>query len=208
MSAAIMPPIPAMAPQRSVPGVGMPPRPVRRITVAEYHVLIAAGAFVGDEVYELIEGWIVPKMAGNAPHDIAIGLLNRAMRRLRPDVWHCRSHCAVTLADSEPEPDGAIVAGSEVRYDPHHPTPPDIAVVIEVSDSTLEYDRGTKGRMYARAGIPVYWIVNVPTKSVEVSADPTGPDPDPKYRTTTVYGPADAVPGEPPLAVPVRELVR
>ena len=84
-------------------------------------------------------------------------------------------------------------------------------MVAEIAGSSLDRDRDEKGRIYARAAIPVYWIVNLVDRRVEVYTDPTGPVPVPSYRGRAEYGLSDSVPlnvpGQPPAAVPVRELL-
>ena len=78
--------------------------------------------------------------------------------------------------DTEPEPDVAVVVGSHLDYQDHHPTPPEVCLLVEVSDSTLAKDRGKKAADYARAGIPDYWIINLVNRQLEVHRDP-GPLP-------------------------------
>jgi Uma2 family endonuclease len=108
--------------------------------------------------------------------------------------WHCRSQSATTTADSEPEPDLAVIRGSERDYLTRHPGPADMALAVEVSESSLPRDRSHKTRIYARAAVPVYWIINLVDLQVEVYTDPTGPDPAPVYRTRRDYRPGDLVP--------------
>lgn len=166
----------------------LPPTPVRRFTVAEYHAMIDGGVFAGDDRVELLEGWIVPKMTRKPPHDVAIDLAGDALRGCLPPGWRVRVQSAVTLADSEPEPDLAVVRGRARDYLDHHPRPGEIALVAEVADATLSEDRGLKARVYARAAIPSYWIVNLVDGQIEVLTDPTGPDPSPRYRSREVVG--------------------
>ncbi len=79
-------------------------------------------------------------------------------------------------------------------YSERHPGPQDLALVVEVSESTLGRDRGLKKRVYAGAGIIVYWIVNLVDHQIEVYTDPTGPAEEPDYRRRQDYGPADELP--------------
>src|SRR5882762_3647803 len=92
---------------------GMPPLPVRRFTVAVYHRMIDVGLLTEDEPVELLEGWIVPKMPRNPPHDGTIQRINKRLGRCLPPGWDLRVQSAVTTADSEPEPDLAVVRGDE-----------------------------------------------------------------------------------------------
>jgi Uma2 family endonuclease len=98
------------------------------------------------------------------------------------------------LDDSEPEPDTTIVRGDEGLYRMRHPGPEDTAVAIEVSSSSLGRDRNDKARIYARAGIPVYWIVNVVDRVIEVFTQPSGPSGTPAYAKSDVFAVGSDVP--------------
>ena len=172
----------------------MPPMPVRQFTVDEYHRMIQTGILREGEPYELLEGWIVPKMTRNPPHDLALGLADDEIGSRLAAGWFRRVQSAVTTPDSEPEPDLAVVRGSRRDYADHHPGPRDMGLVIEVADATLQHDRVVKGRLYARGGVPTYWIINIPDRQVEVYTDPTGPDPAAHYRQRQDYRIGDSVP--------------
>jgi Uma2 family endonuclease len=167
---------------------------MRRFTVAEYHRLIDAGILDEDDRVELLEGWIVSKMAHNPPHDSMIDLVYGEVEALLPAGWYLRVQSAITTDDSEPEPDLVAVRGPRGRYAHRHPGPADVALLVEVADTSLSHDRNFKGPLYARAGIAVYWIVNLPESRVEVYTDPSGTDPDPRYRQQRHYGIEDSVP--------------
>ena len=99
----------------------------------------------------------------------------REIERALPAGWHLRVEGFVRIPDyNEPEPDLSVVRGESDDYTDHHPGPADIALVVEVADSSLSRDRGEKRDNYARAGIPVYWIVNLVGRQLEVSSNPTG----------------------------------
>jgi hypothetical protein len=172
----------------------VPPFPVRRFTVDEYHRMIQTGILAEDERVELIEGWITPKMPRNPPHDAFIDQAAEVLHRHLPPGWRVRVQSAITTPDSEPEPDLAIVPGPASRYRNQHPGPADVAVVIEVADSSLASDRGTKGPLYARVSIPIYWIINLVDQQLEVYTDPTGPGTAPHYRQRQDYTVNDQVP--------------
>jgi len=179
------PPLPAI----------VPPLPVRRFTVDEYHQMITAGILGEDDDVELLEGWIVPKMARNPAHDAVISwIMNRRLAPRLPEGWFCRAQSAITTAASEPEPDIAVVRGSELDYLARHPGPADMALVIEVAESSLPKDQSLKSRVYAAAAVPVYWIINLIDHQVEVFTDPTGPDAAPVYRAHQDYQPGDLIP--------------
>jgi Uma2 family endonuclease len=183
----------------------------RRFTVGEYHRLTELGILTEDDNLELLEGYLVLKMPRNPPHD---GTLHRVFKRLAralPAGWDVRVQSAVTLADSEPEPDLAVVRDDPAGYTTRHPAAADVGLVVEVSDSTLLGDRTDKGRIYARAGIPCYWIVNLPDRQVEVYSSPSGVTASPGYGQRQDYRAGDAVPltldGVALAAVPVQDLL-
>lgn len=184
----------------------VPPFPVSRFTVEQYHRMIESGAFAQNERVELLRGWITPKMPHNPPHDSTVTRSHRQLRARLGDAWSIRTQCSITLADSEPEPDLAVAVGPDERYDDHHPGPDELFLVIEVADSTLWHDRRTKAAIYAAAGIRVYWIINVSARQVEVYTDPDNPAADPAFRSHRVYDEDDAVPlvGFDPTPDPIR----
>ena len=150
-------------------------------SVEEYHQMIQAGILDENDNVELLEGHLVHKMSRNPPHDTAIRILSKRLDRLLPPGWDYRVQSAITLSDSEPEPDIAVVRGDERSYGTHHPGPIDIGLVVEVSDSSLAFDRTEKVRIYARAGIETYWIINLVDRQVEIYTHPTGPSASPGY---------------------------
>jgi Uma2 family endonuclease len=162
----------------------VPPVPVRRFTVDEYHQMIEAGILHEDDPVELLEGWIVPKMGRNPPHDAMISVITMDVLPQRvPPGWFFRGQSAVTTTTSEPEPDVAVIRGRARDYFDRHPGPAEMALVIEVADSSLARDRSLKGRIYAAASVPVYWIINIVDHQIQVYTDPTGLDASPLYRT-------------------------
>lgn len=198
MSTAILPPL-----------FDRPPVAVRRFSVSEYHRLIAGAVLGESDRVELLEGWIVPKMIHNPAHALAIENGQVALQARLPAGWRLRVQLPITTADSEPEPDFAVVRELRRRRKQTHPLSADVAIVIEAADSTLADDRRIKGRLYARASIPIYWIVNLADQRVEVYSDPSGPAPVPAYKTRQIYGMRQSVPlvieGQRVAVVPVRE---
>lgn len=165
-----------------------------RISVERYNGMIAAGNITPDDRVELLEGLLVYKMSKSPPHRIANGKVRRALEPLVPPGWYLDTQEPITLDDSQPEPDAAVIRGRTEDYSTRHPQPDDIALLIEVADSSLRRDREDKRRVYARNGIAVYWIVNVADRLVDVYTDPSGPVLTPDYAATTTYRPGDAVP--------------
>lgn len=176
------------------PPPGLPFRAARPLTVDEYHGLLRIGALSSGAPYEFLEGWLIPKMSRNPAHDLSLSLVNNVVSRVLPPEWFARVQSAITTADSEPEPDLAVVLSPERRYADHHPGPAEIGLVVEVADSPLPEDRSIKSRIYSRAGITEYWIVNLQDRKVEVYTRPSGETDDPDYRTERVYAEGSSVP--------------
>jgi Uma2 family endonuclease len=149
--------------------------------------MVQSGILTDDDPVELLEGWLVTKMPKNPPHRLATQLLREALAQLVPAGWYVDAQEPITTADSEPEPDVVIVRGDRRQYRDHHPGPADVALVVEVSDSTLQRDRTTKQRLYATAGIVAYWIVNLVDGLVEVYQEPSGPASEPRYARRDDY---------------------
>lgn len=165
-----------------------------RLSVEQYHQMIEAGILTADDKVELLEGWLVSKMAKKPPHSAATTLTRDALIALLPAGWYVPSQEPVTFADSEPEPDLMIVRGAARDYLDRHPSPQDVVLVIEVADTTLARDRKLKKRIYARAGIPIYWIVNLRARRVEVYSAPTADEVSASYQNQHYYGVADELP--------------
>jgi Uma2 family endonuclease len=165
----------------------LPPEPVMRLSVEQYHVMIDAGSFANDEQVELLEGWLIPKMPKKPEHPDAVEDLRETLGDLLPSGWYIRCQDPITTEESEPEPDIGVIRGKRSDYRGRHPRSADAGLVIEVSDTTLARDRGMKKRIYARAAIPFYWILNLLDRCIEVYSDPTGPADVPDYRQHQVY---------------------
>jgi hypothetical protein len=183
--------------------VQLPPIQLYRFTVKQYQRLIEIGVLTEDDRVELLEGWIVDKMPHNPPHDGTINRINRRLMRILPDDWLLRVQSAIKLARSEPEPDLAVVRGPEDTYFRRHPVPRDIALLLEVADTTLLSDREYKGKIYAQARILQYWVVFLIESKIEVYTQPKGGR-SPVYRQRRDYGPAESV----PLVIGNRELAQ
>lgn len=174
----------------------LPPGPVWRFSVDDYHRLIASGILDEDDRVELLEGWIVPKMPHNPPHDGTIQLVSEQIRSRLSSRWVVRIQSAVVTNDSVPEPDIAVVRGDSRSYLTRHPGPADIGLIVEVADSTLERDRRQKVRIYAREKIPACWIVHLVDHQVEVFADPSDDFDAPAYRKCEIFRSTDILPFE------------
>jgi Uma2 family endonuclease len=153
----------------------VPEYPIWKLTVEQYHQMIAAGILTTDDRVELLEGWLIAKMPKSPRYSLITGLTREVLERLLPAGWFVDSQEPLTLSDSEPEPDVMLVRGSRRDYAEHHPGAADVGLVVEVADSSLMRDRKLKARIYARAGIPVYWLLNIAQTPawLEVYSDPS-----------------------------------
>ena len=185
--------------------------PICKLTVDQYHEMARTGILREDDPIELLDGWLVSRTAKTPPHCAATALVRKVLEHALPRGLHIQSQGPVTLAASEPEPDVAIVRGEPRDYSERHPGARDVALVVEVADASLERDRTLKQRIYAEAGIPVYWIVNLLDRRLEVYADPSGPSEAPGYRTHQDDSSQDRVPlllgGREVARIPVAELL-
>jgi Uma2 family endonuclease len=169
------------------------PRPLYRFSVDQYEKMVEQGILKAGEGAELLEGLVVQKMTQHPPHATAVDYVMDALRPLLPEGWRLREQKPIRLSKSEPEPDVVVIRGPLSLYEQRHPRPADVALVIEVAESSLEEDRTDKGRMYARARIPVYWIINLVAAQVEVYTRPKGGR-QPGYRQRRDYRIGEKVP--------------
>lgn len=137
--------------------------------------MIAAGVFHPEARLELIEGEIVNTTPQGSLHATAVQLGEAVLRKIFSAGHAIRVQMPLALDESsEPEPDLAVVPGSPRDYRDAHPAK--AVLVAEVADATLAFDREQKKRVYARAGIPEYWIVNLVERRLEVYREPDGED--------------------------------
>jgi Uma2 family endonuclease len=165
-----------------------------RLTVDQYHEMIRTGILSEEDPVELLEGYLVTKMPRSPEHDYAVSALPELLHPIVPKTFAIRGQCAATIQESEPEPDLIVARGDRTLYRHRHPGPADTALVVEVSASSLLRDRTDKARIYARASIPVYWVVNVIDKQIEVYTQPSGPGDSPAYGQRQDYPVGTAVP--------------
>jgi Uma2 family endonuclease len=170
------------------------PVSVWRFSVEQYHEMVRAGILTEDDPVELLDGLLVRKMTKNPPHRAVTGLVREALDGALPEGWYADSQEPITLSTSEPEPDGTVVRGTRRQYLDRHPGAGDVTLVVEVADASLERDQTFKKQIYAQAGIPVYWIVNLIDRRVEVYTDPSSPSEAPDYGQRRDYAAQDAVP--------------
>jgi Uma2 family endonuclease len=168
----------------------------RLFTVDEYHRMAEAGIFHPDERVELIEGEIVemspigPRHAG-----CVINATRLFITRLGDRIALSPQNPVVIRPRSEPQPDLLLLRPRPISYSREHPTPEDVALAVEVADTTVRFDRLVKARLYARAGIAEFWLLLPNDGTVEIHRAP-GPD---GYARVTRHGPDQMVS---PLAFP------
>ena len=165
-----------------------------KFSVARYQQMIQTGIITPEDKVELLENYVVLKMSKNPPHDGTIDLVKAALPAAIPIGWLLRIQQTIVLSDSQPEPDFAIVRGNPRTYLMRHPGVADIGLVMEVADSSLLRDQRDKTRIYARSGIPYYWIVNLVDRRIEVYSQPLSAAPIPAYNSFQTYQPGDTVP--------------
>jgi Uma2 family endonuclease len=164
-----------------------------RLTVQQYERMGEAGVLAEDDRVELLDGLLVRKMTKGEPHTASCIDSRDALIPLIPGGWHLRTEAAVRIPlFDEPEPDLAIVRGRNRDYVRlgRPPEPPEITLVIEVAESSLQRDRTDKLRAYASGGIPTYWIINLIDRQVEVYTQPAGAS----YGDCQVFGPGQDLP--------------
>jgi Uma2 family endonuclease len=191
-----------------MPGPTLQMKRWRRI---EYERLVDRGVFEPGDRIELIDGLLLVSEPQSSPHYTAIRLVERALARAFGDGWDVRTQAPIALDDaSEPEPDVAVVRGHLRDYAVSHPADP--VLVVEVAAASLDFDREHKASLYARAGRPEYWIVNLVDRVLEVRREPANEPSAPygwDYALVDVLGPADQVStlGAPAIQIAVGDLL-
>ena len=145
----------------------------RRFTVDEYHRMGAAGIFREDDRVELLDGAIVEMSPIGPRHASCVDRINRLLSQRAGDRAIVRvQNPAVLDQHGEPQPDVVLARPRADWYAAAHPRPDDVLLLIEVSDTSTDYDRGRKVPAYARSGIPEVWLVDVGARRIEVYRDP------------------------------------
>ena len=162
----------------------------RRFTVDEYYQMAEAGVFHPEERVELIEGEIIEMAAIGSRHAATVKRLLRLFAQEVGDRAVVQIQDPVRLSDlTEPEPDVALLRPRWDDYASAHPRPDDTLLLVEVADTTVELDRERKGPLYAAAGIPEYWLVDLPGSAVEVFRRPVADS----YETVQRLGPEEVL---------------
>jgi Uma2 family endonuclease len=146
-----------------------------RLTVRQYDQMIQDGVLGKRDRVELIEGLLVVKMSEKPPHVVAGKKGLRMLERVVPQGWHVAKEDPIIASDwSEPEPDLAVIRGQAEDYLQRQAMAAEVALVVEIAESSLTTDRSEMGRVYAASGITYYWIVNLVDRQIELY---TGPSP-------------------------------
>lgn len=148
---------------------------VAKWSVKDYHKMIETG-LLNERQVELIAGEIINMSPEGPIHSFINHRSVTYLRSLLGKQAEVREAHPITLSDSEPEPDIAIVRSPDTLYLNHHPYPEDIYWLIEIADSSLAKDLGIKKKAYARAGIPEYWVIELSSQTLKVFQNPTGED--------------------------------
>ena len=166
-----------------------------RLTIPEYLALGSAGTGLDHPRVELLDGIIVQKMTRYAPHVFTVLRVAAFLRQLMSADHLISEEKPVELSPRWlPEPDIAVLVGPDTRYEGALPAAQDVALIVEVSDSTYRTDRGIKWRKYAAARVPTYWIVNLSKRQVEVFQQPVGTGTNAAYNSIEVFGTDSSVP--------------
>jgi Uma2 family endonuclease len=167
------------------------PRSIYRLSVDQYDALVASGVFAKRDRFQLINGILVAKMTEHPPHAVASTMLWEAYLPLVPAGWHLRVDKSLRIPrrKSVLEPDLVMARGATQDYLEHHPGPADVALVVEVAQSSLSEDRDL-ARVYGVGGVPVYWIVNLVDRQIEVYTNPGRAG----YRSRVDFKPGQNVP--------------
>jgi Uncharacterized protein conserved in cyanobacteria, COG4636 len=181
-----------------------------KFTRDAYYQMAALGLF-WDARVELIEGEVIEMSPLSPRHVASTDRLYRLLREVVPDGYWVRVQALLSLGESEPEPDVSVVQGSPDDYEEAHPTT--AMLVIEVADTSLPYDRTIKQSLYAKAGIPEYWIVNLKEAQVEVYREPAAVSDTPfgyAYRAVQVFACDESVVSQAiaGVVVPVARILR
>lgn len=172
------------------------PQPYR-LTVEMYERIAAAGVFPDKTPIYLWRGQLVQKMTKGRRHNIASAELNAALLQIVPRGWFVRPEQPITIADDGmPEPDFTVVRGRSRDYGDRDVFAKDVSLVVEVADSSLAVDSGVMVEDFAREAIPVYWVLNVPGRTIDVYTEPTGAREagPPYYAQRRSYRPEEEVP--------------
>jgi len=180
--------------------------PRRLFTVGEFYQMADAGIFSEDDRVELLAGEIVEMSPIGSRHASCVDRLARSLHQQAGSSLIVRTQSPVRLDDhSEPQPDIAVIRYREDFYRDAHPGPADVLLIVEVADTSVDVDRGVKVPLYARAGIPEVWVVDLSDRFVDVYQDPHRDG----YRQHRRIGPRDQLTSVsvPALSLPAADVL-
>lgn len=168
---------------------------VKKFTIEDYHRLTQLGFFQENDKVELIRGELIYMAAKGTPHSVCETRLERELYKLIGERATLRGQQPIILSShSEPEPDRVIVKNRADDYLSTHPHPEDILLLIEIADSSLDYDQITKLFVYAENNISYYWIFNLVDLCLECYREPYQKlQGDFGYRNKSIYLPNESV---------------
>ena len=144
-----------------------------RFTVADYHRLVECGILSEDDRVELLVGQVIPMSPIGSPHAACVNRLNRMLIRALGDRATIAVQNPIVLDDwSEPQPDVTALKPRTDGYAAAHPRPADVLLLLEVADSSLVRDQEVKLPLYAAAGVPEVWLVNLPADQIQIHRAP------------------------------------
>jgi Uma2 family endonuclease len=166
--------------------------PRKRFSREEVDEMLQAGLFAGER-YELIDGDLIDKMGQNPPHGAAIVNVQEWLASF-VEIGRIRVQLSMEAAREDrrwtiPEPDLAVLAEKKPDYQQRHPRGDEMLLVIQVSDTTAKFDLTRKAILYARAGVPEYWVLNLPRRQLVVHRQPDGVE----YRSIRIYSEEETV---------------
>jgi Uma2 family endonuclease len=167
------------------------PSPLYRLSLEQYEAMVASGVFTARDRFHLINGFLVARMTQNDAHCTADDLCGKELERAIPAGWDVRpaKPIRLPLQLSKPEPDRCVVRGTIRDYSQRSPEAADVALVVEIADTSLSEDRKLT-RIYGGSGIATYWIVNLVDRHVEVYTLPYADG----YHARQDFAPGDEVP--------------
>jgi hypothetical protein len=165
------------------------------MTVDRFERLIRAGVYGEDDPLFLWMGRLYEKMAPGELHVFVTTTLAQYLARIVPRGWYVLQEQPIHLnVDSMPEPDVAVVQGTIRDYLNGRAKAEDVRLIVEVADSSATFDTREKLTAYAKAAIPVYWIIHLKAGRITVFGDPSGPAESPSYRSRIEFVPGEVVP--------------
>lgn len=181
-----------------------------RFAVPKYLELSSTGFFGHELRTELIHGYIFVKPSPcSPPHDWVLQTFLHDTFRLLPSGWRCRIKSSIVMTESVPEPGAFILRGGDRSFQDRFPTPEDVGLLVEIADTSLEFERRFKYTLYASEGVPCYWIINLIDNQIEVYTEPSREAE--VFQSQAIYLPGKEVPvvldGQEIARIPVDDLL-